>query len=842
LNLLQIVASSVKRRGQQESDLSKFRITPVGTCRVHNALRNAVGKYPVDHYVPRTYGFTHTSTEAIQQLDYLQGKMAIPADLLKAITRPGSDPSEWQGDWTQPDLVIVEISSSKAISADGYAMQTRYLHQAFADFFGNPQRARDFWALAERDPDSLAEFLQADASYRALPDSDQRLLRSLRMSQQGFDALAEDMAKIAQQVDAGRLLFVTHVNAVDGKGRRLPAREKLIRWVERIAEDLEVDCFNPTELMLEFGQERAMEQDGADTTHYTGPFLSRIYAHLHQHHVAPRLQGALGASAADSSAMQAQMLADTIQATLDHVDLVTGARQLHQALRNTPGSAALIELRGILRERLGDFEGAHADLTGLDEFPLSTASREALMRACLELGHDAEALALAEGLIDEEIDNSALRLGAATAADRLGARDKAQSHWKSLSRLDRKNVHAALRVLQGVAEEGPDAESEWRQELGYFAQHDSKLAEALARHAAAHADAALFAASVDALARNEPVAAGDLLLQFDNSPLVFAASRAVGRVLSSEGLPSRLIKAVREIGRGWGMQSIALAEQGRLEEAASLADASADALGDNMANKGQRAVAAAMLVRARELASEGRSPAVLDLCHAHDGIVMSRPRLALEVARALQSTGREDEAAELARRAAERFPDDLPVTVLAARLWQRRDLAAAALLYRRAGAIDADGRFAEEIAAFWPEFALRAPERVDAHVDAGEFEPALSLAAIMAEAGNDDAGRQRARICDAIRDRIAALGSDEERQERRRLVDLLLREQPDDPFALGEAATAATESGDFAQALILWQRLAAADAGNDSARNGIVRCRLLLSDTEGGQERAVSAA
>jgi tetratricopeptide (TPR) repeat protein len=554
----------------------------------------------------------------------------------------------------------------------------------------------------------------------------------------------------------------------------------------------------------------------------------------------------LGAGGDESGAMQAQMLADTIQATLDHVDLVTGSRQLHQALRTNPGSAALIELRGVLRERLGDAEGAHADLTGLGDFPLSSGGREALMRACLELDEDAEALRLAESLIDDEIDSAALRLGAATAADRLGARGNAQLHWKALSRLDRKNVEAALRVLQGVVEEGPEAETEWREELTYFAQHDAKLAEALVRHAAANSDSGLFAVAIDALARNDPAGAGDILLQFEDSPLVFAASGAVGRVLSFDGLPSRLIKAMREIGRAWGMQSIELAAQDRLEDAAALANASADALGDNMANKGQRAVAAAMLVRARELAREGQAQAVLDLCEAHDGIVMARPRLALELSRALQSLGREDDAADVARRATERFPDDLPVAVQAGRLLQRRDLAAAADIYRRASAIDPDRRFGDEISAFWSDFAQRAPEQADKHVAAGEFEPALGLLRIMADDGGDKhaAARQHDAICDALRDRIGSLRNEDQLQQRAQLLEVLLRERPDDPFALNEAASAAMDSGDFDSALGLWQRLSAADPENDNARSGMVRCRLLLrdADADAGQERAVSAA
>ena len=267
-----------------------FQVTPIGTCRIHNPLRGAIGKYPVDYYVPRTYGYTHTSNEALQQLDFMEGALEFPPHVVPGIFRGGSSPAQYRGSWQTPHLAVVEISSTKLIHADGYSLQTRYLSQHFAEFFGIPERSRTFWALANQKPDELPDFLEQDPLFRSMRDDDRKLLSSIRMRQQSFDELAADMGALAERIGADKLLFVTHINALDEKRRKLAGREKLIRWVERIAEDLQVPCFNPTRLMLQYGQENALENGGRDTTHYTPAFYSTVYAHLHREYFAPTLQ------------------------------------------------------------------------------------------------------------------------------------------------------------------------------------------------------------------------------------------------------------------------------------------------------------------------------------------------------------------------------------------------------------------------------------------------------------------------------------------------------------------------------------------------------------------------
>ena len=70
------------------------------------------------------------------------------------------------------------------------------------------------------------------------------------------------MAEIVERLGRDKVLFVTHVNATTPDGATIAMRERTIRWVKLAAQQPEVRSFDPTELMQEFGPERAMEQDG----------------------------------------------------------------------------------------------------------------------------------------------------------------------------------------------------------------------------------------------------------------------------------------------------------------------------------------------------------------------------------------------------------------------------------------------------------------------------------------------------------------------------------------------------------------------------------------------------
>ncbi|WP_205480850.1 hypothetical protein [Sphingomonas arenae] len=811
--------------------MAKFKITPIGTCRIHNVLRSAAAKYPVEMHVPRTYGYTHTSLEALQQLAFLEGRVDFPDHLVPVIFRGETRPEELTDPWHGADLVMVELSSLKLIEAEGYALQTRYLSTHFSDFFGSPGRNRTYWQLAERDRAGLHAFLETDEAFHRLPEMQQQLLKSISLRQQSFDELRKDVEELVERIGPDRILFVTHVNALDPNGKRLAARDKMVRWVEQAAHELDAPCFNPTDVMLAFGQERAMERQGLDTTHYTEAFHGTLYAHLHQHYLAPRAQRVLGSDAALNGEVQLQMLADTISATIDQVDLVGGARQLHAALRSHPNAGALVEVRGRFREKVGDHEGALEDLSPLHaQGQLGTGGREALMRSLFEMGRPEQALSIALSLLHEEHETESVRLVAASASEQLGRIDDALAQWKALWRLDRTNLDAAMKAMTLASQAGSSSEPEWREELGYFSRRDARLAKALTRHALSTSDGPLFADAVTALAAAEPGTAADLLLQADACGMAVPASKAVGLILERTDLPTRTVRALRDLARAWGEAAIAAAEEHRFEEAARLATASAEALGSHSgASKALRTVGALMLPVARELAAAGRPEEVLVLLDDKRPVVLSRPRLALELLRAQIALERADDARALALEATALFPDDMVLALAAARHLKTSDLAEAALLYGRVGEADAEGRHAAEVARFRAAAASEAPQHIRAAVEQLNFRTAFGLLSMLSEEPAA-AERERAEIIEAMRRFLSQSAADRSGSQVAETRELLLQLVPTDPVALAQAATTAMERHDYPEALSYWERLAEADPSSTEARNGMVRCRLLLGE------------
>jgi len=177
--------------------MSKFRITPIGTCRIHTPLRRAVPRYPIEMDLHRNYGFVHSSQEALQLIRFLQGEQTFPPEVAPILARDG-DLDVYDGTkWDRADLHLVEISSSKLISSQGVAVQVNYIARHFADFFANADRSRAFWAAVKaRKRHDLLDLVRHDPSYRRMSHADRELLLSLSMAQQSYRALQADMAEI----------------------------------------------------------------------------------------------------------------------------------------------------------------------------------------------------------------------------------------------------------------------------------------------------------------------------------------------------------------------------------------------------------------------------------------------------------------------------------------------------------------------------------------------------------------------------------------------------------------------------------------------------------------------
>src|SRR5690606_42143369 len=128
--------------------MTALTIAPIGTCRIHTPLRDVVGRYPVKLQLGRNYGFVHTVAEALQQARFMFGQADIPADVQRVIFRPSNGEQARRGTHKPADLYMVELSSRKLLTIDGFPIQLYYPVRYFSELFSDRVCSRPLWSFA----------------------------------------------------------------------------------------------------------------------------------------------------------------------------------------------------------------------------------------------------------------------------------------------------------------------------------------------------------------------------------------------------------------------------------------------------------------------------------------------------------------------------------------------------------------------------------------------------------------------------------------------------------------------------------------------------------------------
>ena len=463
-------------------------IAPVGTCRIHTPLRNGSTKYPIKLQLARNYGFVHTSTEALQQLQFMLQDRAVPKEIQTLSFRPGVETDYCAKPPVTADLYIVELSSKKCFSVDGYPVQFNYMARFFGDFFADRQRGRQFWSMSSVDQlVSRRTWLETEAVFRRMAPNDRELLARVLRREQTDEELELEMGQIAELVGKDKLVFVTHVDAMAPDNTLIGQRHQLILSVRRIAARLGVACYDPTPLMTEIGQANAMENGGLDLTHYTDRFAKRLFADWYSNLMLPRMVSAEELQQAQSTPEHAIELAN-IEAAWNAGRLFDASQRLRAILRRYPSRLDHCLLLARMQMEMGDYEG----VVGVLDTPLVNRGaneqvEQTLMRAYYALGKYREAALLADALLADEIETSEILRISASAATRLGHSEKAVTAWKRLFRITSADAAAAAATaaLELLKSSGDfEGAATWADEVreslpehvpSYLAQWDFKL-------------------------------------------------------------------------------------------------------------------------------------------------------------------------------------------------------------------------------------------------------------------------------------------------------------------------------------------------------------------------------
>lgn len=827
--------------------LTKLCITPIGTCRIHTPLKRASSRYPVELDLRRNYGFVHTSSEALQQLRFLQGDKQFQPQVAPLVFREADVASLKAQSWEPSDLHVVEISSAKHITSGDDAVQGNYVSHHFADFFASSERSRLFWALVKKGHRrELIEYLREQPAYRLLAQDDRELLASLSMQQQSFKAIKSDMAEIVERIGKDRLLFVTHVNATTTDGALIPTRDRVIRWVKLAANQLEVPVFDPTEEMQKFGQDRALEDGGRDLTHYTLAFSDRLYDRLHQSHIGSLIGARAGSGGPDEGGEQVAMLAAQLETMLEHGDFFATARELHDAVARMPDALPLIEVRGLIRSRIGDYNGALEDLKRRgDDTALSQPMRIGLLEALNATGDHQGALKVAENLIADEFETASIYRVAASAAERLEQKDTALSYAKQAFRKDRSDLSTALKALVLLTEHGSEAEvAEWRRELLENIGSSSSGAFEICMWAIKHRDEDLFTSALQAVAAADKTGTIDLVEEAFTAKMFKAVADAIpflariGRV--DRGMADRRSTVLQ----GAAATSTRLFEQGRAAEAHYLAqglvglrDISNSQIARSALIREMRPLVRRIILHFRSAIRDahrnGQAQKLLELGESAGDVLLEDPDTAVIVARALHSSGSDDQALALLKKVRAKAGPSFNVHRWAGRV------AASAGDYETAlemyGSLDGfDNEPIEtvkaEVKRFFGRVERRALKQLRELVDTGRHDEALRLAdAIERHLGPlERTGRELMRMRRFLRLQLQEIDQgDGEMGDREPILRKLVRTSPGDKSTLRRLALELMRQFRFAEAAEYWERLHILDPSNVSADRNRVRCATL---------------
>lgn len=825
--------------------MSRFRITPIGTCRIHTPLRRASSRYPVQLDLRRNYGFVHTSDEALQLLKFLQGEKQFSSQAAPLVFRDGDQGRFEAEDWSPSDLHIVEISSSKRIRCGSDVVQGNYVQRYFSDFFASRERARQFWNLVKMGHrQDLIDFLTLQPSYNLLSADDRQLLSELSMEQLSFKAIKSDMAEILDRLGRDKVLFVTHINALMPDGERIPTRDRLIRWVKMAAEQLGAPIFDPTDVMNEVGQEAALENGGLDLTHYNLPFSDRLYDRLHQSHVAERVSAHASPSEDAGREQEAANLALRLESELVQGDFFGASRNVHQALENQPNSLPLIELRGLIRAKIGDYSNALNDLThrAQDEL-LSQNMRLALMDALNHQGRHDAALQVAKQLIADEFEDASVYRSAAMAAEKSDRNGLAIRYFKEASRRDRGDLSTALHALVLLKQKSETAEAdEWRREMLENIGNASSGAFELASWAIENRDEDLFAAAFKKVIAVDKAGSVDLAEDVLAASLFHGAASTIPLLAQLGKLPTSLSTRRNAILNNAIELMGALLEQDKPADAYELARALTQLgqfpAGQIATEKLEAKARRAMVQITRHVRSSVRSAfgtgnpeQVVEEAAGTLDILAGDPDTAVIVARSLDSIGRQNDALALLRRVQADNPGHFGSRRLGARYAALQgDYATALDLYGSMKSFEDFPAAKPEVERFFNSVERRALKQLRSLTDAGRYDEGLALAAAIARQLGplERTERELLHMSRRLRLQLKEVedgGSDLE--DRESILRKLIEIGSDKEKYLRRLALELMRQFRFAEAAEIWEQLYLVDPANESAERNRVRCATL---------------
>ena len=245
-------------------------VTVIGTCRVHHTLRAIEKKGLIQLNNGGLGTFVHSTPEILFRLKVLLGMETYQEDLIKLQAGELEETklkSDEEFDFTNTDILVIELSSIKAMSFQNNPLQLnevkRHMCTPYGDF-GKILRANIRSTFNGR-----KEFIDLpDIEIpKSFPPDYLEIINKLKLNILSEQQIFSDLNQISSLVKIP-ILLVNHINLPKEGGELIISRNKLCEMVNKFSKLENIPVFNPVEMFKKYKREELLMKEGKDLNHY----------------------------------------------------------------------------------------------------------------------------------------------------------------------------------------------------------------------------------------------------------------------------------------------------------------------------------------------------------------------------------------------------------------------------------------------------------------------------------------------------------------------------------------------------------------------------------------------
>ena len=262
------------------------RVGVIGSCRVHDPLKEVARSGRGAFMWSAFNSFTHTPAEAVQHIDFCRGRLEIPEPFAPYILRQDKLPIL---DDRLPNLVdscttfMVEMSGLDYLRCGYYTFNQDYFSQQFVrgSGLGVLDWHRNLSAAAPTREKARAAMASLAESGKRPGTAAEEIVSNLRSIPLTSETFRAELSQVVFQ-PSKRWIFVPHFNVSEDPAERIAKRVVLRNLLKRDTAALGCEFYDPTPLVTRTGRAAALEGGGVDTYHYAPSFMPVVGEGLYE--------------------------------------------------------------------------------------------------------------------------------------------------------------------------------------------------------------------------------------------------------------------------------------------------------------------------------------------------------------------------------------------------------------------------------------------------------------------------------------------------------------------------------------------------------------------------------